>query len=271
MCTTYPIISFTLILTSPTPNPQAKSFLPPLLTSLLLTPSHLQTTSLSTLTPQKLSILERRRRTALFFRQHKYNLLRETSMGYTALLVLLSTPSTFDAAPKIAWERILEIIGMYDLSPPRVLDIILDAFCVFLEKEWEWFMGLMKESPWGVVDVGIDDMEMKVDADVDVESPLLSWKFGDDVKREKGNRILSQVVGFKYTFYQVSRSGTANVVPSGWLINNSLDCKETTRDLKGIERRVDETPRDLLLMTAILMKHGLLRTMDILPYVSCTQ
>jgi THO complex subunit 2 len=125
-------------------------------------------------------------------------------MGYTALLVLLSTPSTFDAAPKIAWERILEIIGMYDLSPPRVLDIILDAFCVFLEKEWEWFMGLMKESPWGVVDVGIDDMEMKVDADVDVESPLLSWKFGDDVKREKGNRILSQVVGFKYTFYQVS-------------------------------------------------------------------
>ncbi len=125
-------------------------------------------------------------------------------MGYTALLILLSTPNTFLAPPKDAWERILELVGMYDLSPPRVLDVVLDAFCVFLEKEWQWFVELIKESPWGEVDVGLDDEVNEMELAVERVSPLLSWKFGDDVKREKGNKMLSQVVGFKFGFYQVS-------------------------------------------------------------------
>jgi THO complex subunit 2 len=99
------------------------------------------------------------------------------------------------------WSRVEDLIGGYDLAPARVLDVILDAFAVHLAERWEFFLDLLKLSPWGVPDMGAPAIEVE-----DRESPLWSWKFGDDVKRERGNRILTQVLGFKFSFYQVSKS-----------------------------------------------------------------
>ena len=66
-----------------------------------------------------------KQKTKLFYKQQKYNLLREESEGYAKLITELSNP---DFNPEELIQRIKSIIGFFNLDPNRVLDIILEAF-----------------------------------------------------------------------------------------------------------------------------------------------
>ncbi|KAI8799110.1 THO complex subunit 2, partial [Biomphalaria glabrata] len=67
-------------------------------------------------------------KTRLYYKQQKFNLLREESEGYSKLITELNP----DFNLKISWEQVLQniqsLIGCFDLDPNRVLDIILEAF-----------------------------------------------------------------------------------------------------------------------------------------------
>ncbi len=208
---------------------QQSSFLPPLLTACHLDPLRLPSSSTTALTAAKLTQLERRRRTALCFRQTKFNLLREASEGWAGLVVLLSHPEVLGpeeveegggkneveervAARRIraarAWREITRLVGAYDLAPPRVLDVFIDAACVHLATHHRFFLALLEASPWTERDVG---GEHRGDADLlsapaqeaKGESVLRTWRFAERIKREQGCRMLTQVLGFKFGFYQV--------------------------------------------------------------------
>ena len=64
--------------------------------------------------------------TAVYYRQQKYNLLREESEGFSRLLVMLAESSSLD--PQLVFDRVMVMIGTFDLDPIRVLDLILDEF-----------------------------------------------------------------------------------------------------------------------------------------------
>lgn len=200
-----------------------------------------------------------RHRTAQFYKQKKYNLLRESSEGWARLLVVLSDISAFgpggdDEDPesrrrnaKLTWKRIMAVIGCFDLSPTRVLDIILDAFAENVLLHWKFFLDLLRCSSWGHSDGNKKGKgkALNVDTDMETDAEAGLTEFVKSIAQETGNQILAQVLGFKFAHYQL------------------ID-----KDLKGVERTVQQTPMELVFITAILMREGLLRTVDILPHVS---
>lgn len=92
--------------------------------------------------------------TALFYRQQKFNLLREEPEGYAKLMDLLmdvgrivvdSLPSV-GAAVKDTFEQVVRLIGYFDLDPNKVLDVILDAWAFAQPAPAELlFVGLMRQ------------------------------------------------------------------------------------------------------------------------------
>jgi THO complex subunit 2 len=68
-------------------------------------------------------------KTTKLYVQKKYNLFREESEGYSKLIVALSQHSD---SPKNSSEslqrQVSSLIGVFDLDPNRVLDVLLDRF-----------------------------------------------------------------------------------------------------------------------------------------------
>ncbi|GMT17534.1 hypothetical protein PFISCL1PPCAC_8831, partial [Pristionchus fissidentatus] len=68
-----------------------------------------------------------RTKTKLFFKQSKFNLLREETEGYSKLVTeLLSVDDSLNAA--VISQRMLSLIGTFSLDPNRAIDILLEAF-----------------------------------------------------------------------------------------------------------------------------------------------
>ncbi|VDN97902.1 unnamed protein product, partial [Rodentolepis nana] len=65
-------------------------------------------------------------KTRLFYKQQKFNLLREESEGYAKLMIDLSNTPVSSAEGCLTHVR--SLIGYFDLDPNRVLDIIFDVF-----------------------------------------------------------------------------------------------------------------------------------------------
>ncbi|KAI9063149.1 hypothetical protein FKP32DRAFT_1651303 [Trametes sanguinea] len=206
---------------------------------------------------------EIRTRTSLFYKQNKFNLLREESEGYSKLTTELTSslglphnPSTgyptepievIEARARPTWERILGLIGYFDLDPNRALDIILDVFSVHLATHHGFFVALLSFSPWGNRARGgvkQEDMAVEPDpnryrgktlmevlriAEADAGACL------DDIDTSNA-RVLAQVLGFKFRYYQSPEVA-------------------------------EPTPRNLYLMTAILIREGFLRLEDLYPHV----
>ncbi|XP_077559324.1 THO complex subunit 2-like protein isoform X3 [Haemaphysalis longicornis] len=103
-------------------------------------------------------------KTRLFYKQNKYNLFREESEGYAKLSTELSQEITAKISPDYMIEVIRSLIGCFNLDPNRVLDIVLEAFECRLHLE-DFFV------------------------------PLLT-------KYLRNPATISQVLGFKFTFYQ---------------------------------------------------------------------
>lgn len=167
--------------------------------------------------------LEKRKRTNRFYRQKKYTLIRECSEGWARLIVLLGDSGSIGTGSsginlsgqpehdrkvlaRELWRKIVAVIGYYDLSPARVLDLILDAFCQNLASHWRFFLDLLESTPWSVRNLadkgkakaedGINGLGREVDA--------TETEFAAAMELERGNLILTQVLGFKFIAYQVS-------------------------------------------------------------------
>ncbi|KAF6779915.1 hypothetical protein AHF37_00650 [Paragonimus kellicotti] len=81
-----------------------------------------------------------RTKTRLFFKQQKFNLLREENEGYAKLITeLAQTTGPMEAV----MTQVRSLIGYFDLDPNRVLDLILDA-CEFRENMSEQFLKLIR-------------------------------------------------------------------------------------------------------------------------------
>ncbi|KAL1944225.1 hypothetical protein VTO73DRAFT_3410 [Trametes versicolor] len=209
---------------------------------------------------------EIRTRTGLFYKQNKFNLLREESEGYSKLTAELTSslgpshssstgyPSepieVIEARALPTWERALGLIGYFDLDPNRVLDILLDIFSVHLATHSSFFISLLSFSPWGRREqrgVKREDMVVEPDAgrfkgkslfEVLKIAEAESGAHLDDVDSSNA-RVLAQVLGFKFTYYQLPEVA-------------------------------ESTPQNLYLMTAILIREGFLRLEDLYPHIGPT-
>ncbi len=70
--------------------------------------------------------------TKLFFQQEKFNLLREESEGFSKLVYIIYE-TEFDFL--LIEEKIIDLIGYFDLDPNKVSDIILDYIIADLSKD----------------------------------------------------------------------------------------------------------------------------------------
>ena len=105
-------------------------------------------------------------RTATFFKQPKYNLLREENAGYAALFMSLEScigPAMYADGDTVvesetardrdaraeSWLQtsMLECIGRFGLDAVRVLDIILASFCAHAVHHYPFFLSVMRRVP----------------------------------------------------------------------------------------------------------------------------
>lgn len=102
-------------------------------------------------------------KTRLYYKQQKFNLLREESEGYAKLITELNQVDDFDVSSMN--QVIRSLIGCFNLDPNRVLDVMLESFESRLHLEKSYV-------------------------------PLIS-KFLDN------ETTLTQVLALKFSFYQV--------------------------------------------------------------------
>lgn len=95
------------------------------------------------------------------------------------------------------------LIGYFNLSPPRVLDLILEVASKHVAAHWRFWLDLLRCSPWGSGESSGKGKgkgkekalrEDWVDEEVRRVGEVLDWD---------GDRVLAQVLGVKFGFYQV--------------------------------------------------------------------
>lgn len=116
------------------------------------------------------------------------------------------------------WEKVISLIGYFDLDPNRALDIILDVLSQHLATHYSFFLALLSFSPWsGSYRRPLPDSEA-MDTKADIPPDLYKSKSLDEVlslaeanstsaatasPNKGGSRVLAQVLGFKFSYYQV--------------------------------------------------------------------
>ncbi|KAI6105439.1 transcription factor/nuclear export subunit protein 2-domain-containing protein [Pisolithus sp. B1] len=178
---------------------------------------------------------EIRTRTGLFYKQNKFNLLREQTEGYSKLTVELTSSlgpphSSLDARPtesfasiqeraRAVWAKVMSLIGYFDLDPNRALDIILDVLTVNLATHYHFFLSLLSFSPWVGSYKRPTDVKLEASMVVDPVVDLYAGRTLDEVLRmaeslpsghtdsrsgtdKSGSQVLAQVLGFKFAHYQ---------------------------------------------------------------------
>ncbi|TFK29236.1 hypothetical protein FA15DRAFT_664153 [Coprinopsis marcescibilis] len=204
---------------------------------------------------------EIRTRTGIFYKQNKFNLLREQSEGYSKLITEItssmgpphSTQTGLPADPlnviesraRPVWEKVISLIGYFDLDPNRALDVILDVFSVHLTTHYTFFLALLSFSPWASTDrrsANTKEETMEVDA---ATSPYKGKTLDEileiseprsSIPGSGGSRVLAQVLGFKFAHYQALAT--------------------------------EPTPRNLFLMCALLIRDGFISLEDIFPHLA---
>lgn len=159
--------------------------------------------------------------TRLSFRQTKYNLLRESSEGFAGLIVLLISggqpaaekrggQSDVDrqAAARVLWEKVTVMIGSFDLSPPRVLDLLLEVASCQLAEAWKFWLEVLRSSPWGleaaVRRAKADSRNERSRSELNQDPEEWEVCAKENCRELAGNRVLAQVLGVKFAFCQVS-------------------------------------------------------------------
>ncbi|KIY72984.1 hypothetical protein CYLTODRAFT_343075 [Cylindrobasidium torrendii FP15055 ss-10] len=203
---------------------------------------------------------EVRMRTRLFYKQNKFNLLREQSEGYSKLTTELTSslgpphsPATARPAEaledvsertKAVWDKIISIVGYFDLDPNRALDIILDVFSTHIATHHTFFLALLACSPWA----GAYQSHSPKAMELDTQTPsfdgkkleeiltLLEPATNPDTNNDQRSRVLAQVLGFKFAYY-------SGVEPS------------------------EVTSRNLYMTAALLIREGFITLEDLYPHL----
>ncbi|KAG2464146.1 THOC2 protein, partial [Polypterus senegalus] len=82
-------------------------------------------------------------KTKLFYKQQKFNLLREENEGYAKLITELGQDLSGNITSELILESIKSLIGCFNLDPNRVLDIILEVYECRSDQD-EFFIPLIK-------------------------------------------------------------------------------------------------------------------------------
>ncbi|XP_056665928.1 THO complex subunit 2-like isoform X2 [Monodelphis domestica] len=82
-------------------------------------------------------------KTKLFYKQQKFNLLREENEGYAKLIAELGQDLSGHITSDLILENIKSLIGCFNLDPNRVLDIILEVYECRPEYD-EFFVSLIQ-------------------------------------------------------------------------------------------------------------------------------
>ncbi|GAA5893597.1 hypothetical protein JCM8208_000838 [Rhodotorula glutinis] len=199
---------------------------------------------------------EVRQRTALYYKQQKFNLLREESEGYSKLIVELLSDMGPPHSPEtgasrenehertrraqVAMDRVKNLIGNFDLDPTRTLDVILDAFSDHVVEHWQFFIDLLSLSPWAPKPRPSSTSASSSSSSSSAKDPsALPLDVG--LESESGSDTIAQILGFKFALYQ-----SASAPP----------------DTGGA------VPDSLYLTAALLVWHGLARLSDLWPHLS---
>ncbi|KAJ7755620.1 transcription factor/nuclear export subunit protein 2-domain-containing protein [Mycena maculata] len=207
---------------------------------------------------------EIRTRTGLFYKQNKFNLLREQSEGYSKLTAELTSSlgpahssatgqptesyASIEGRARPVWEKVISLIGYFDLDPNRALDMILDVLSIHLVAHHSFFLALLSFSPWSASyrrPLADTDGNMNVDPtpglykgkSIDEVLSLADHRPHDATTKGSSPRVMAQVVGFKFAYYQ------------------SPDVNEPT-------------PKNLYLTAAILIREGFITLEDLYPHLS---
>ncbi|KAF7301535.1 hypothetical protein MIND_00719000 [Mycena indigotica] len=204
---------------------------------------------------------EIRTRTGLFYKQNKFNLLREQSEGYSKLTAELTSSlgpahssitglpiESYEAIHQRArpvWEKVISLVGYFDLDPNRALDIIIDVLSVHLVTHHTFFLALLSFSPWAASYQRPSDGEGLMS--VDIPPGAFKGKTFDEILslvdtqpielHANGPRVMAQVIGFKFAYYQASEA-------------------------------TETTPKNLYLTAAILIREGFITLEDLYPHLS---
>jgi THO complex subunit 2 len=166
------------------------------------------------------------------YKQNKFNLLREQSEGYSKLTAELTSSlgpahsaatgqptesyASIEERARPVWEKVISLIGYFDLDPNRALDMILDVLSVHLVTHYSFFLALLSFSPWTASyqrPVDKNDPNMHVDETprlyqgktLDEVLSLADRRPQDTKTQGSSPRVMAQVVGFKFAYYQVRR------------------------------------------------------------------
>ncbi|XP_057313993.1 THO complex subunit 2-like [Hydractinia symbiolongicarpus] len=155
-----------------------------------------------------------RTKTKLFYKQQKYNLLREENEGYAKLITELSQDSISSSSQEYVLNHIMSLLGFFNLDPNRVLDILLEAF------------------------------ECKVSEDLFFIPLIISYLSHCDISG------FPQMIGFKYQFYHQS---VDTVTPTSLykltaclLRNNLLKVEELYSHLKPSDKEIFEMNKKVI-------------------------
>ncbi|CAG8537110.1 1543_t:CDS:2 [Racocetra fulgida] len=161
--------------------------------------------------------------TAMLYKQQKYNLAREESEGYSKLMCELTMSYNTmykngdEKSQNVRVQSLLEtiqtLIGFFNLDPNRVLDLILDVFIANVKDHYEFFIRLLKNSPWLPDPIDVD----KCNSDHDI---LDEWS------NDKGNQTCAQLLGTKFSRYKgsdmMSDAFQSLYIASAILIHNEI-------------------------------------------------
>jgi len=179
-----------------------------------------------------------RANTNLYYRQTKFNLLREESEGWAKLMSEVFSALEDDTSPQGLWNNIQAMIGFFALDPLRVLDVILDIASANIISHWRFFLELLRCSTWWPSNAQISpEWEQQTSEEhrafFDELQDTGLAVFLDTMSLNGGNYVAAQILGFKFRAY-------------------------------GSEPVVDS----LVMLTALLIKYGFISIFHIYPHLS---
>lgn len=191
-----------------------------------------------------------------FYRQQKYNLLREESEGYAKLVVILaSLPVTqFEAAESI--KQILSLIGYFDLDPNRVLDVTLDAF---------------EQQPWNPSFAQLLGHFRRENISHFLGMKFCAYHSGDSSSTTIGDD--SKEAGQKVSAVPPKNEPTkATVTVTKSVSAGGAPAEATSSDGKAAHsaRPAQPTPATLYSLAAVLLAYELVALDELLPYLQPT-
>ncbi|KAG8973145.1 THO complex subunit 2, partial [Tulasnella sp. 427] len=153
-----------------------------------------------------------------------------------------------------AWEKVVGIIGYFDLDPNRVLDVLLDVFSTYLIEHYRFFLELLRCSGWSRARLPSDAASPSNETQMAVDEPASDKYTGKSLeevlkiaeeplaKEKQGTAfanppILGDVLGFKFAHYQAPGS-------------------------------VQDTVKPLYYLTALLIREGFLELSDVYDHLT---